>query len=1211
MIHRRAAAFWAVAALVLSFAVATPAHAATVTTYYVDPVSGNNANAGKSVSTAFRTIDRAQNVVRAAVSSVAGDIEVRLRGGSYPLASTVRFGSADSGRNGHKVVWKAYPGETPVLTSARRITGWTAAAGGMYKAPIGNLNFRQLYVNGIRAAVARYPDAGTHFQLKTVDKANQRLGISPAQISNWAKFTNVRMVLQLQWAENYLPLQSYNVSNGVANVAFRQPIADILFPRPFPLLANGSPFHFENALEFVNQPGEFYVDTAAQSVYYLPRPGESLATANVTVPTLQTLVDIAGSGLSNPVHDLRVEGLTFADTTWTLPASNGMINAQGGNYNVSADTANRQYVARPPAGVHVAYADRITFTGNTFTRMGSTGLDLDHAVHDSSVVGNLVRDTAGNGIMIGKFSDPSVEYHTVYNPPVSPPGESILEVVKRVDVSNNLIQRTGQDYYGTAGINAGFVNSTTITHNDISDVSWAGVSLGWGWQSAANALGNNQVSYNHIHDVMNVLCDAAGIYHLSNDPGTTMTGNYIHDVVRSPTACGSAVAGFYLDEGSNNMSVTGNVIANTSGVIQQNVNGSAVTLSGNATSGADIIAAAGLQSPYTALRGRVNLAYGKTTTASSTYAADTTSAKANDNDLSTGWSPTAADTAAWWQVDLGTARALGEVTVTARQDLDQAATRSGFEIRASNDAAFTNYVVLDRQDSRGLAHRGSRTIHVVHRTPYRYLRIAKTDGQYFYLADVTATAGDGVVPARTALAFDPAVYYTLTNVNSGKVLDVSNNSTADGGVVDQWTGNGGNNQQWQILPVSGDLFRIVNRNSGKALDVPYFSRDKGTQLDQWSVNSGNNQLWYFDTAPDGNRIIRSLENQQVLDVTGAATTDGAAVSQYTPLGQTNQQWAISPAPAVAITAGADATVAEGSTISLTGAAGDPSAALAWSAAAGSDVDAGGKCTFTTPNALVTGITCTDDGTYTVALTAGANRAQITVSVTNVAPKATAPTKRITPNGPVAAGTPVRLTVPVSDAGSNDTLSCRAEWGNRSVTKGSVSGSTCTITTKTTPVGTAVRPKIIVDDLDGGTSSVAMPYVVTYVRKGGYVAGSGWLPSSGSGKKATGDIEFAFIDRVRANGGSTFVRFGPNLTFTSTSQTRAKVTGRTTATFAGLGRINGTGTYRFSVNVTDGRRGSPDRFSMTIYNKTGKKVLYRISGGRKGQLAGGAVVISLP
>jgi hypothetical protein len=230
-----------------------------------------------------------------------------------------------------------------------------------------------------------------------------------------------------------------------------------------------------------------------------------MSAATVRVPTLETLFRVKGTSLDNPVHNLRFSGITFAQTTWTEASRNGLLNGQGGHYNLSADTSNNQYADRPPAGVHVALADGVSFTGNTFTQMGATALDLHHGVHNSTVTGNVVHDIAGNGIMVGKFSDPTVEYHTVYNPPTSPAGEDVREVVTGITVTNNLINRVAQDYLGTAGINAGFVNATTINHNDISDMPWAGITLGWGWQKAANASGNNAVSHNRIGNVQNLV----------------------------------------------------------------------------------------------------------------------------------------------------------------------------------------------------------------------------------------------------------------------------------------------------------------------------------------------------------------------------------------------------------------------------------------------------------------------------------------------------------------------------------------------------------------------------------------------------------------------------------------------------------------------------------------------------------------------------------
>jgi hypothetical protein len=749
-----------------------------------------------------------------------------------------------------------------------------------------------MYVNGIRATRARYPDVGSDFQLQGSDKTSHLLQVLSSQISDWGNFSQVEMDLELQWAESYLRLKSYTTSGSTANVSIQDHEAGILFPRPFPILANGSPLHFENAHEFLNEPGEFYVDTTAQRVYYKPRPGEDMSTATVQAPTLQTLFSVQGASLDNPAHNLRFSGITFAGTTWMEATANGEINAQGGNYNISADSSNNQYVNRPSAGVYVADTDTISFTGNTFTRMGATALDLHHGVHNSTVTGNLLYDISGNGIMLGTFDDPTVEMHTLYNPPTSPAGEDPREVVKNVTVTDNLITQIGEDYLGTAAVNAGFVNSTTINHNDISDTPWAGISLGWGWQSAANAEGGNTISYNRIGNALNRLCDTAGIYHLSNDPGTVIGNNYIHDVVRASAACGSAVAGIYLDEGSDNLTVSNNVLSHTDGFINQNRNGSNVTLSGNATTGTSVMEASGLEPAYQGLLAKLDLAHGKPASASSVYGSGTTPDKANDNNASTGWSPTGTDGSAWWQVDLGQAYELGQYSFTTRQDIDQPETHSNFEIRASNDPTFATYTVLGRQDAATLPFGSTLTGTIDVRQKFRYVRVAKTDGAYFFIADFSVQQANGALEDSTgAPSVNPSTNYRLTNVNSGQVADVYGAQTTDGASVVQWPNNGGANQQWNIVQVTGQLYKIVNVNSHEVLDVPNGNHSKGTALVQWTWNGGNNQLWYFEPA-NGGWVIRNFETKQVMEVGGNSTSNGAAVDEWMALNQTNQTWTL-------------------------------------------------------------------------------------------------------------------------------------------------------------------------------------------------------------------------------------------------------------------------------------------------------------------------------
>jgi hypothetical protein len=802
--------------------------AATQATYYVSP-TGSDSNDGSSPSTPFQTIGKAQSVVRTIDGNMTGNIIVNLRGGTYNLTSTLNFTNADSGTNGFNVIYQAYPGETPILSGGQQITGWTAVGNGQYKASIGSLNFRQLYVNGVRATRARWPKKGSNFQLISVNKTNQTLGINSSQISNWANFGQVEMVLESQWAESYLRLASYTVNGTTANVSLQNTEAATLFPRQFPILNAGSPFHFENAYEFLTEPGEFYVNTATQTLYYWPRAGESMATADVEAPAVETLVNIQGTSVSSPLKNMQFNGITFEYTTYMYPSNNGFVNQQGGLYNI---ISNDQWVARPPAGVYAAIADNLSFNSNTFLHMGSTALDLDHAVHNSSVLGNLISDISGNGIMVGKFISP--KDNSVYNPPTSPAGEDVLEVSTGNTINDNYITQIGQDYYGTAGINAGYVNNTIINHNDISDGPWGGISLGWGWTTSANAESNNQISYNNIHNVMNELCDSGGIYHLSNDPGAVINGNYIHDIIRSPYACTSPVAGIYLDQGSANMTVSNNVLSNTANFIRQNGNGTGVTLTNNQTSGSSVIGAAGLESAYVNLKSKLNLAYGKTVSASSIFGPNDVATNAIDNNTATGWSPLGTDTAAWWQVDLGQPYVLSQFSLMTRQGIDQPGTRNNFEVRASNDPTFATYTVIGKQGNTGIPYQGSLTGHITSRTPFRYIRVAKTDGLYFYITEFSVTQGSGGVPKPIALS--------MTNWYK---FDESSGTTA----VDS-SGSGSNGS------LNGNA-TWVNGNSGNAVDLDgtngYVSLPSG-------VVAGDNAItvtaWvYLDTVSNWSRIF--------------------------------------------------------------------------------------------------------------------------------------------------------------------------------------------------------------------------------------------------------------------------------------------------------------------------------------------------------------------
>jgi non-reducing end alpha-L-arabinofuranosidase len=132
-------------------------------------------------------------------------------------------------------------------------------------------------------------------------------------------------------------------------------------------------------------------------------------------------------------------------------------------------------------------------------------------------------------------------------------------------------------------------------------------------------------------------------------------------------------------------------------------------------------------------------------------------------------------------------------------------------------------------------------------------------------------------------------HYKIVNRNSGQFLDIAGGSTANGGIVDQWTNNNGANQQWSFVAVNGG-YKLINVNSGRLLDDPNGSTSAGTHLDQWNDTNGSNQWWNIVSAGNGYYSLVNQSNGLYADVAGASTTAGAAVLQWSNNGGYNQQW---------------------------------------------------------------------------------------------------------------------------------------------------------------------------------------------------------------------------------------------------------------------------------------------------------------------------------
>ena len=532
-------------------------------TYYIDPSKGSD-NFPGTLSQPFKTITRARDAVRRINVKITGDIIVYLRGGTYFIASPILFNSRDTGTSGHPITYCNYSGERPIISGGKPITGWTLYDPGenIYQAKNVTFNFRQLYVNGVKAIRARTPNPGNFFRTTGYDLNGKNIQVENSKVANWNNISKVEMHLLTQWADNILRINSFSSNGKNAFVTFQNP-DNVIFLRAYPYVAEDQPFYFENAYEFIDMAGEWYLKQPTKTIYYKPRLGEEMDRVSVIAPFVDTLLKIQGDSLEKVIHHVCFKGIVFAHSTYLRPSDSGYLVLQAGQFSLSTTNTfknlSEEYVGRPSAAVYTANASNIRFERNIFTQLAATGLDFQCGVSDATIIGNTFSDIGGSGISIAKFvQDEKTSDGIPYNP------SEKREICSNDSVIDNFITKVTTEIYGACGIACGYVQSITIEHNEVSYCNYSGISVGFGWTGSPNAMNNNKINYNNVHNVMQTLLDGGGIYVLSNQyPNSQINYNYIHDI--GPES-GSKVAvwAIYPDEGTYGYTISYNVIINAS-----------------------------------------------------------------------------------------------------------------------------------------------------------------------------------------------------------------------------------------------------------------------------------------------------------------------------------------------------------------------------------------------------------------------------------------------------------------------------------------------------------------------------------------------------------------------------------------------------------------------------------------------------------------------
>jgi parallel beta-helix repeat protein len=510
-------------------------------TFYVAPsfLGGSDSHPG-TISKPFLTVKRARDAVRKINKNMTSDAIVYLRGGTYELEEPLVFQPDDSGQNGYRVIYMAYPGENPVVTGGERISGWIPIGDGVYKANIAGLRFRQLYVNGQPGIRARTPNEGGFNRLHHWDESDRTIVVTGSEIQNLSSLNDVEMIIHKEWTQNNLRLASYEMSDSEAHLIPLEPDRTKAFSSHDYLRKNGQSYYLENAFEFLDAAGEWYLSAASNEVFYKPRAGEDASTLVAVAPKLVQLIRLQGTP-TNPVRNLAFLGIVFEHSTWLEPSEEGFATHQ-------ADwimKENKQ-TSRIPGAIYLQNAENIRFEGNIFRNLGATAVVLWSGVRESAFEGNTFQNVSATGISIGM----DLEQH-----PTDP-----SQVCRDNVIKNNFITKVGRDYHSSVGIFAGYTEGLMIENNELADMPYTGISVGWGWTLETTPLKNNLIKRNRIHNVMSLLSDGGAIYTLSKQPGTAIVENYIFKIARSPWAGDFGISGIYLDEGSSLITLTNNLL---------------------------------------------------------------------------------------------------------------------------------------------------------------------------------------------------------------------------------------------------------------------------------------------------------------------------------------------------------------------------------------------------------------------------------------------------------------------------------------------------------------------------------------------------------------------------------------------------------------------------------------------------------------------------
>ncbi len=540
--------------IIIVCAVLRPSLASPVgheTGFFVSP-AGDDAGPGTR-ERPFATIPRAQRAVRdaKAAEGLTAPVVVNVLGGTYALEGPLVFTPRDSGTAERPVVYRG-SGDRPAVISGGRRIGGLRKSGNLWKVTLeevksGEWCFNQLYVNGHRRLRARTPNHGHYFRIRSplsgAEESRRGFIYTEGDVRPWQNLEDAVFVVFGSWYNTIHHVDKLDADNRTVWFTNKS-------GRPFGWYEKNLRYFVENTAEGLDEPGEWYLNRKTGVLSYYPLPDEKVETAVVTAPVVrQTLARFEGDpGEHRYVEHLQLKNLQFRHTDAHLPKD---------LYD------GRQAATVQEAGIVADAARHCVIEDCEIAQMGEHGIWFRNDCHHNVIRKCHVHDLGGGGIYVGEKwrwgnDCPGWPGYRSY--------EDIRHFTEHNVVDNCFVHDGCYVFAGSIGVWIGQAAHTTVSHNDVCDMSYSGVSVGWDWSGHRSTAHHNTIEHNHIHHLghgrMN---DMAGIYTLGTSPGTVLRNNAIHDVqaYQSPVAY-CLGAGIYLDQSSSEITVEDNVCYNVS-----------------------------------------------------------------------------------------------------------------------------------------------------------------------------------------------------------------------------------------------------------------------------------------------------------------------------------------------------------------------------------------------------------------------------------------------------------------------------------------------------------------------------------------------------------------------------------------------------------------------------------------------------------------------